>query len=222
MKFVNPEIAKKAFAELYPEESAELSIEYSGRLKSYGANVAFNRMRSSFHFKLNKKWRNVHEDIRIGLMQELICKVKKDKRRTFNMDLYNNFIKNIHIAIPKNKVNETLKESFDRVNEKYFLGNVDMPNLVFGQNSTSTLGNYDFKTDTITISRIFEKRTDLVDFIMYHEMLHKIHKFKAGLKMRYHSSKFRNAERSFESYPEVERELAKFLRAKRIKRFFGF
>jgi len=215
-------IAEKAFLELYPDETAEISIEYSGRLKAYGANVAYNKSSNRFHFKLNKKWRNVHEDIRMGLMQELICKVKKDRRRTFNMDLYNNFIKNIHIAIPKNKVDEKLKESFDRVNEKYFLGMVDMPNLIFGKIATSTLGHYDFKADTITISRVFEKREDLIDFIMYHEMLHKVHKFKAGLKMRYHSSKFRKAERSYENYEAAEREIAKFLRGRRIKRFFGF
>jgi len=216
MRFVNPEIAKKAFAELYPREVAELSIEYSGRLKSFGASVSYNKLKNSFHFKLNKKWRNVHEDIRIGLLQELICKVKKDKRRTFNMDLYNNFIKNIHIAIPKEKIEPKLKESFDRVNEKYFLGNVEMPNLVFGRSSTTTLGNYDFKTDTITISRIFEKREDLMDFIMYHEMLHKIHKFKPGLRTRYHSSKFRKVEKNFENYELVEKELKRFLRLKRI------
>jgi len=215
-------IAQKAFSELYPDSSADVTIEYNGRLKSYGANVSYNRMLNKFHFKLNKKWRSVHEDIRIGLLQELICKVKKDKRRTFNMDLYNNFIKNIHIAIPKDRIEPRLKESFDRVNEKYFLGQVEMPNLVFGQDSTSTLGNYDFKTDTITISRIFEKRQDLLDFIVYHEMLHKIYKFKAGLKTRYHSAKFRNAEKSFESYEKTEKELANFLRARRIKRFFGF
>lgn len=214
-------ITEKAFSELYPESSAEITIEYNGRLKSYGANVSFNRMSNKFHFKLNKKWRSVDEDIRIGLLQELICKVKKDKRRTFNMDLYNSFIKNIHIAIPKDRVDEKLKESFDRVNEKYFLGMVDMPNLVFGQNSTTSLGHYDFKTDTITISSIFEKRNDLTDLIMYHEMLHKVHKFKAGLKMLYHSTKFRNAERSYENHAEMERELAKFLRGKRIKKFFG-
>ncbi len=215
-------ITEKAFQELYPGKEAEITIEYNGRLKSYGANVSFNRTINKFHFKLNKKWRNVDEDIRIGLLQELICKVKKDKRRTFNMDLYNSFIKNIHIAIPKDRVDEKLKESFDRVNEKYFLGMVDMPNLVFGQNSTTSLGHYDFKTDAITISRIFEKRSDLIDLVMYHEMLHKVHKFKAGLKMRYHSTKFRNAEKHYENYELMERELSKFLKGKRIRKLFGF
>ena len=215
-------IAERAFKELYPDDSADVTLEYSGRLKSYGANVSYNKTFKKLHFKLNKKWRHIDEEIRLGLLQELICKVYKDRRRTFYMDLYNSFIKNIHIAIPKNKVDEKLKESFDRVNEKYFLGNIDMPNLVFGKHSTSTLGNYDFKNDTITISRVFEKREDLMDFIMYHEMLHKLHKFKAGIKMTYHSSKFRKAEKSFDNYAAVERELSKFLRGKRIRKFFGF
>lgn len=74
-------IAQKAFTELYPDSSADVTIEYNGRLKSYGANVSYNRMLNKFHFKLNKKWRNIDEDIRIGLLQELICKVKKDKKK---------------------------------------------------------------------------------------------------------------------------------------------
>lgn len=213
-------VAHRAFRELYPDREACISLEYTGRLKSYGGNVTY--LGNKMHFKLNKKWLEIDEDIVIGLIQELICKVKKDRRRTFNMDLYNSFIKNVHIAIPKDKVEPQLKGSFDRVNEKYFLGIVEMPNLVFGQSSLATLGHYDFKTDKITISQIFREREDLMDFIMYHEMLHKLHKFKAGLKTRYHSSKFRNAERSFQDYHEVEKELNKFLRKKRLRKAFGF
>ena len=216
-------LVEKAFKELYPDKEAVLSIEYSGRLKAYGGNVTYNLLQRKMHFKLSKKWMNIDEDIVIGLIQDLICKVKKNKKRTFNMDLYNNFVKNLHIAIPKDKVDFRLKESFDRVNERYFLGMVDMPNLAFSRNdATTTLGHYDFKTDTITISRIFEKRDDLVDFIMYHEMLHKVHKFKPGLKTRYHSTKFRIAEKSFENHTKMEKELNRFLRGRRIKKAFGF
>ncbi len=215
-------IAEEAFKQLYPDKEAEVTMEYSGRLKSYGANVTYNRVKNRMHFKLNRKWLEIDEDIVMGLLQELICKVKKNRKRTFCMDLYNNFVKNLHIAVPKDRVEPKLKESFERVNEKYFLGMADLPNLVFGRNSTSSLGHYDFKTDTITISRVFEDRNDLLDFVMYHEMLHKMHKFKAGLKTTYHSSKFKKAERSFENYEKVERELNKFLRRRRVKKALGF
>ena len=62
----------------------------------------------------------------------------------------------------------------------------------------------------------------MIDLVMYHEMLHKVHKFKAGLKMRYHSTKFRNAEKHYENYELMERELSKFLKGKRIRKLFGF
>ncbi|MBW3022633.1 hypothetical protein KY308_00835 [Candidatus Woesearchaeota archaeon] len=214
--------AQKAFEELYPDREAEVEVEYSGRLKSYGSRVAYDLSKRRLKFTLNKKWRHVDEDIRMGLVQCLLLKVFKDKRRTLHSDLYNNFVKNLHIAIPKNKIDPLLKESFDRVNEKYFLGAVEMPNLVFGRDSTTTLGHYDYKTDTITISTIFNKRHDLLDFVMYHEMLHKVHKFKAGLTNRYHSSKFKKAEKSYENCEKIEKELGKFLRMRRVKGWFGF
>src|SRR3989338_240918 len=209
--------AQKAFNELYPDAEAEIGVDYSGRLKSYGSRVSYNFSKTKFNFTLNKKWKHVDEDIRIGLVQALFLKVFKDKRTTFNADLYNNFVRHLHIAIPKNKIDPLLKESFGRINEKYFSGLIEMPNLVFGQDSVRTLGHYNYKTDTITISNIFKKKTELADFIMFHEILHKKHKFKSGLNNRYHTSKFRKEEKQFENNEYYEKELEKFLRGKRVK-----
>ena len=214
--------AEKAFEELYPGKEAEIEVDYSGRLKSYGSRVHYNLGKKEFKFTLNKKWRHIDEDIRIGLVQALFLKVFRDKRRTFNVDLYNNFVKHLHIAIPKEKIDPILKKSFDRVNEKYFSGLIENPNLVFGQDSFRTLGHYNYRTDTITMSTIFGKRTDLIDYVMYHEILHKKHKFNAGLNNRYHTTKFRNEEKQYENSEQWEKELTKFLRAKRVKSWFGF
>ena len=98
-----------------------------------------------------------------------------------NMDLYESFVKKIHIGIPKVEPEQKLLESFNRVNEKYFFGMMNIPNIVWGDHSIRKLGSYDYKRDSITISRILEKNETFLDMTMYHELLHKKHKFSKRL-----------------------------------------
>ena len=137
-----------------------------------------------------------------------------------NIDLYNHFMKNIHVAIPKTKNNIILEESFNKINEKYFNGLIERPNLVFGQESFRKLGSYEYGTDTITISKIFEGYPEFIDYIMYHELLHKKHKFHhKNNRSRYHTKEFRTQEHQFENAKEMEKKLNDFLRQKVRKRF---
>lgn len=207
---------KDIFEEICPNKNINFEIIYSGRLKPYSAHAIYDKNLNFVEFKLSKKWRGISDDIKIGLLQELLMKLLKIKKRTMNVDLYNNFIKNLHKAIPKTKIEPMLKESFDRVNEKYFFGMADMPNLKFGSESTVTLGHYDFKTDTITISRIFEKHPELLDYIMYHELLHKKFKFRnSGMKNIYHSKRFKEEEKRFEGFEEIQKIIKRLLARKR-------
>ena len=164
---------------------------------------------------MSKQWKSVSKEIQIGLIQELLVRVIKDKRRTSNMDLYNIFIKKAELAAPKTKTDEFLEKSFDRVNERYFYGMIEKPNLVW-HNSASRLGSYEYGSDTISISSILgDVNTDLLDYVMYHEMLHKKYKFvnKNG-RNYHHTGHFRKKEKEFENQQQVERRL-KTLRAPR-------
>ena len=226
-------IVGEAFNLLYPDREFSYlpRIKYTDHFNDYGANV---RLRGNvIEFGLSKSWRSVSREIRIGLLQELMLKLfsrRKAERKGINsmyIDLYNNFVRNLHIAIPKDNVEPLLAESFERVNDKYFYGQVEMPNLVFGQNSTTSLGSYDFKIDTIKISRIFEKLHEkdpvLLDFVMYHEVLHKAHKFKNKMgKSKYHDSAFRRKEKEFEDYHDVDQRLKNALRKTRVRKFLWF
>jgi predicted metal-dependent hydrolase len=218
-------LIEEAFKLLYPEKEFNYSprLVYSGRFKDYNANVQLYR--NVLEFKLSKKWQEVSREIQIGLMQELMLKLFKGKKSTMNIDLYNSFVKNLHYAIPKTKSHPLLVESFNRMNQKYFYDLIEQPNLVWGSASKTQLGTYDFKTDTITISKVFSKTEPvLLDFIMYHEMLHKKHKFSSskGGRHTYHSSSFRQKEKEFEDYAGVDSLLKKRLRHVKFKDFlFG-
>ncbi len=214
-------IAKEAFIGLYPDRGPvhEFRIRYSARFNMYNANVHYNsRM---MEFRLSRDWKDVGKEIRIGLLQTLMLKAFGDKKKTINIDLYNIFLKKVHVAVPKERVDPVLEESFHRVNEKYLSGMMEMPNLVFGRDSTRKLGSYEYGSDTITISRILTDEQELLDYVMYHELLHKKLKFDMkNSRSRHHTREFREAERMFENYREMESRLSGLSRKSR--RWLGF
>ena len=210
----------EAFQQLYPEKELKysVSLKYSRKFKPYNANVKLYR--NNLMFNLSRDWKKISKEIQIGLIQELMAKILKDRKKTMNIELYNLFMKNVHLAVPKTKTDEVLEESFNRVNEIYFNGMLDKPNLRWGNNSTSKLGSYEYGSDAITISTIFkDERRELLDYIMYHEMLHKKFKFqnKNGRNL-HHSSEFKKMEEKFENKDMIEMEISKLARKHR----FGF
>ncbi len=139
------------------------------------------------------------------------------------MDLYNTFIKKLASVTPKTNVDPYLLDSFNRVNEKYFNGFIEMPNLVWGSASTTKLGSYDFKTDTITISSILKNKDELIDYVMYHEMLHKKHKFKSNQgRHLFHSTKFKHDEKQFENAQQIEKQLKKLCFMQNVRKLLPF
>ena len=211
-------IIKEAFQQLYPEKELKhnFSLKYSRKFKPYNANVKLYG--NDLIFKLSKDWKKISKEIQIGLIQELLGKILKDRKKTINIELYNLFMKNIHIAVPKTKTDEILEESFNRVNEVYFNGMLDKPNLEWGNASTSKLGSYEYGSDAITISAIFKnEKLELLDYVIYHEMLHKKFKFqnKNGRNL-HHSSEFKRMESKFNNRDLIEKEISRLARKHRF------
>jgi len=210
-------LVESAFEGLFPGKGFSYTgvVCYSGRFKGFNANVRLNRFTKTITFSLSKNWRGVDSEIQIGLLQSLMLRLFKKKRNTVNIGLYHNFLKNAHLAVPKAKLDPVLRDCFNRVNRLFFAGMIDMPNLVVGRRSVRTLGQYDYGSDTITISRVLLDYPDLLDYVMYHEMLHKKHKFscKNGRTL-YHSSIFRKQEKQYPNAKELEEKLARVLKSK--------
>jgi hypothetical protein len=104
-----------------------------------------------------------------------------------------------------------LDASFDRVNQEYFSGFIEKPNLVWSE-GVNRLGFYDYGADTIAISRILANDQRLLDYIMYHEMLHKKHKFSHKGRVIHHSRQFREDERRFRDSAALEHEIEQLVR----------
>lgn len=212
------DIIEQAFKRLYPDKDFPYSakIRYSGKFKEYNANIRL--CNDMLELRLSKSWRHINKEIKIGLVQSLLLKIFKDKKDTTNTDIYNFFIKKLHISAPKTGSHPILEDSFNRVNERYFYGILEQPNLCWGCNSIRKLGSYEYQTDTITISRIFEgEDPELLDYVMYHELLHKKHKFRHKNGRNYHHTRlFRQAEKQFENAGMIESKI-KLLTSKHPK-----
>ena len=203
-------IAEEAYMELYPNKALNysISVKYSRQFKPYNANV--RKYGNNLVFRLSKDWKKISREIQIGLVQELLTKILKDKKKTMNMELYSMFLKNVHIAVPKTKTDDILEASFNRNNDTFFGGMLDIANLKWGSDSTSKLGSYEYGSDTITISTIFRHSDPmLLDYVMYHEMLHKKFKFESkNGRTLHHSPEFKKMEAKFPNHELMEREIS--------------
>jgi hypothetical protein len=102
----------------------------------------------------------------------------------------------------------SLDESFDRVNKVYFAGSMSKPRLVWNETLTvRKLGHYQQSLDTVMLSVTLddaEASPHLVDFVMYHELLHKKHgTVIANGRGLAHSRQFRADEKLFSCYDEA-------------------
>ncbi len=215
-------IIKKSFNELYLENKInfDAKIKYSRAFKGYNANVKYTRDKKNFEFRLSYKWKEVSDEIKIGLIQSLFNKVFNTNLNTINQDLYEIFLKKIPKVSPKLESDPILEESFKRINEKYFQGMMLQPNLIFGGKNLHTLGTYNYANDTIMISSLLRKDIELLDYVMYHEMLHKKFQYKkSGKKTFHHTKKFKEWEKNYQD-PDIEKKLQDFVRKEKLRKSF--
>jgi hypothetical protein len=218
-------LANEALKELFADktENREILVKYSGKFKGFNANVRYTSRQ--IIFSLGSDWIEVSDDIKKGLMQHLFIKVYRGEKyvRTMDMDLYEKFVSNLGKYVPVDESDEELTKSFERINNEYFQGLLEMPNLVWGQDSFRKLGHYEYATNTIMISNIFQGEPEFTDYIMYHEMLHK----KQGRKITetgrsiHHDSNFRREEAKYKE-KDSEIRLKEFIRRKRLRGVFKF
>lgn len=219
------DLIRESFQRLFPgqEFNYQTKLEYNLRLSDFNSNIRWQSNRIFLH--LNLQWKDIDDEIKIGLVQSLLLKVLKKKINSPNIELYHNFIRNIPLLTPKTRSDSSLEDSFQRVNEQFFSSLLEQPNLVWGQASFRKLASYNFHHDTITISQIFrEAAPEILDYLMYHEALHKQQKyFHRNGRSFFHTRKFREAENLYPFKEKIEREIKEVLqnRHRQTKRLRG-
>jgi hypothetical protein len=105
-----------------------------------------------------------------------------------------------------------LEEIFEDLNLRFFGGMMARPTLSWSRSPSRTLlGHFDDSHNAIIISRIFDRPATprwLVDYIMYHEMLHlKFPVEHRGARRCVHSPEFRAEEKLFPHYEQAKQQL---------------
>lgn len=211
------DLIQESYHRLFPQKEFkyQTKIEYNLRLSNFNANISLNK--NVITIKMNLLWKDIDDEIKIGLIQHLLCKILKLRTTTTNIEIYNNFTKNIPLLTPKTKVDPLLETSFSRVNQQFLGVLLEMPNLQWGRDSRRKLACYNYHNDTITVSNIFkDARNDILDFLMYHEMLHKHFQFTHNNgRHSYHNANFRCAEKMYPDHQLIEKEINSIIRKSR-------
>lgn len=105
-----------------------------------------------------------------------------------------------------------LETIFEKLNERYFGGELRIRHIGWTVNPARTvLGRHDPAHESIVISRVLDRpgvAALLVEFIVYHEMLHVRYPVERSHDRRLvHSPDFRAAEKRFANYAQAEKLL---------------
>ncbi|MGH9469871.1 MAG: M48 family peptidase [Terriglobia bacterium] len=105
-----------------------------------------------------------------------------------------------------------LQAIFDKLNQQYFQGTLRIRHIGWTINPARTvLGRHDPAHESIVISRALDRPAVsalLVEFIVYHEMLHVRHPVKRSHHRRLvHPPEFRAAEKKFSGYTRAQKLL---------------
>ena len=100
-----------------------------------------------------------------------------------------------------------LNHIFDQLNREYFASALPRPQLTWSRcRSRTNLGHYDPAHRVIVISRLFDSRRMprlLVEYLVFHEMLHLAFARRGGVKSMCHTPAFRREEKRFRHYREA-------------------
>lgn len=114
--------------------------------------------------------------------------------------------------VPSSGHVHNLDQSFERVNAAYFGGHIPKPRLRWNHVLTARkFGHYESARDTVMLSVSLDDPSVpqlLVDYVMYHELLHKRHGVKLvnGRRMA-HTATFRKADQNFKGYEDAINQL---------------
>lgn len=102
-----------------------------------------------------------------------------------------------------------LEEVFEKVNARYFSGQMPRPQLTWNATlSKRKFGHYQPASDTVMLSITLDDPgvpTYVIEFVMYHELLHKALGVQVSTGRRYaHTREFREKEKLFQLFQEAQ------------------
>ncbi|MBU7045476.1 MAG: M48 family metallopeptidase [Theionarchaea archaeon] len=181
------------------------------------------RRNGRIYMRISDVLHDAPDEVLLSLGRILLAKLNKKRINQKDRTRYYEYVTSrsvqeraSHITAPRKrriKIIEgqyrNLNKSFERVNREYFSGFMEKPVVTWSlKRAKRTLGRYDPERDIVFISRILDSPKipeELLDFIMYHELLHKKHGIKTEKKRRkIHTGEFRKDEKKFRNYEKMK------------------
>lgn len=174
------------------------------------------------YIRVSDTFRDAPEEVLVSLGRMLMAKLNRKKVDERDRGLYLRYVSSGELQEKASKIlaerkrrvrivrghYRDLNKSFERVNEEYFRSCVKKPVLTWSmRRAKRTLGKYDVERDIVFISRVLDSLKvpeALLDFIMYHELLHKKHGIGQGERRRIHTAAFRRDEKKFRDYEKMK------------------
>ena len=201
---------KRIQAQFHPYRSLRHTIEWNHKY---------------IHLKISQYLADAPEKIIQDLAIILLAKVYKSKPKKSIKDSYKAFANSIQPDIPKRKKSipkgyeskgkyYNLQEFFNNLNDKYFDNKLAVKYLGWSKNKSYTrLGYYDRERDLLVLSKIFDSKKVpqiVLEYLLYHEMLHIfIPTTTLNGRRRIHPPEFRQLERKFPDYPQIQNWIKK-------------
>jgi hypothetical protein len=220
------EIFNEAYAELRPRTPAPLM--HIGFYPFVSINNTIRLRQSELYIRLSDLLESAPDTVLYAIAHILLAKLYRKPIDRARSARYRRYIGGHELSAKARLVRQLrgrkqirsprghhyhLEEIFDELNRRFFHGLMGRPQLTWSrEHARNRLGHYDPAHNAIVISRVFDDPRVpryVVEYILYHEMLHLKHPVKLrGSRRCVHSREFLAEENLF---PEVA-PAKKFLR----------
>ena len=184
-----------------------------------------SRSKLQTHLRISETFIRADDSVLAALVEAALFR-KRDAQRAIDLyqaqDACAGLLAELDVAAETDPLRQAgcvyhLDRVFARVNDRYFRPQLPQPRLTWNQSMTyRKYGHYAFATDTLLVSVSLDRPEvpeHVVDFIMYHELLHKKCGFTLENRGRVaHTPAFRRDEKAFKHYAEATAFLARYSR----------
>ncbi len=220
-KLASPEIHefyRNAFAKFGKNgQIPPLQVEFYNYI---GLNHTIRMRAGKVFVRIAEIFRDASPEAQTALSFILVGKLLKNRNLEPYQKIYRNFVATSDLRSAANDSRQKrgrkmlspskgdvydLEEMFDHLNADYFQNQIAKPTLSWSQRKTfRRFGHYDSIHQTIVLSKSLDAQTipkTLVEFVLYHEMLHIKHPTKIIDGKHYsHTAAFRADEKLFHGY----------------------
>jgi hypothetical protein len=209
------QIYRRVFRELKPRTAPPPVVVQYRRFANVNSFIEFKDGR--LLVRISDLLEQAPETVQEALAWILLCKLFRRQIPGRHRDRYRRYLNKGEVIraverlrqergrkaiLPAAGEHHDLYRIFDELNFRYFHGLMSQPVIGWSQaESRNILGHYDAAHNAIVLSRILDRKEApafVVEYVMYHEMLHLRHPVeRRGGRRCIHTAEFRKAEEEF-------------------------